>query len=479
MERNESLYLVIVMVGVAALCWSSNVFARQNILIGGVGAGYNYWDRTYDEEPPLEDVGDRREFSVWPEFELQSNGIHDSFSIHYTPVLKYDDLEGETDVDHYLDLLWDTELSRQWRLALTDAFLYTSDPTRFAAPFETGPAEEPTEPPASADLTSTGDLSTNLGRTRYWTNYLSLLTTYSYAADSAVEFGYNYRILRNDSSDDETLEYDEYDRHGVVGVWSHSYSPAWSTELGLAYSRGDFEDLGDDGLPLDLNEYRGDLELRYSRDVNSSFPLGYRVQKADYKNLRDDVWGHELTVGWDHAFDSRNHLIVGAGPSYSKTDELSGALDYNVIINYIRTYQHGTIEALVDKRYLSRHFSGISDTGLVDATDVRLDFNYFMSRNVSFDIFGLYRYEEILNPDGDFFTAALGGGDPALESDIDDVTYTRDAYSAGAAINYDFLKWFSASLSYVYYQQDGDVSSDSYEDHRIFLLLTFLTELWR
>jgi hypothetical protein len=249
--------------------------------------------------------------------------------------------------------------------------------------------------------------------------------------------------------------------------------------LGLGYYKGDFEDTGDDGLPLDLQEYRGNIELRYSREERSSFPLDYRYQKADYKNLRDDVWGHELTFSWDYAFDSRNHLIVGAGPSYAETDDLSGALDYNMIVDFLRRFQHGSIEALVEKRLLSRHFSGIGDTGLVDVTDVRLDFNYLVSPSLSLDFFGLYRYEEILNPEGEFFTAALGGGDPALESDIDDVTYTRDAYSAGASLSYDFWRRFTTSLSYVYYQQDGDVSSDSYEDHRIFLRLIFRTEFWR
>ncbi len=479
-KKGGLLYIVLVMTALMVMCWSGNTIARQNSLTGGIGAGYHYGERSYDNEEEIleDDLGDRRDYLLWPEFEFETSGIHDSLLLRYSPVVRYDDLESETDIDQYLDLNWLTQINRKWSFELTDQFVFSSDPTRYEGPFGTVAEEAPLEDPTD-ELIGADGLSQNLSTRRYWTNLLSMSTIYSYAAESNAEFGYEYRVLRNDSGGDELIEYDEYDRHGVTALWSHRYSPTWSSEFDLGYIKGDFDDPGVEELSQDLQEYLVDLELRYSKNMNNSFPIGYRFQSIDYEDLRDDAWGNELTFSWDYVLDSRNHFIVGAGPSYAKTDDLSGEFDYNVYANYIRSYQHGTVEALIAKSYLPRSFSGIGDTGLVDVTDVRVDINYEMSPNVTFDGFALYRYEEILNPDGEYYIAALGNGDPALESDIGDVTYTRDAYSVGAGINYTFWRWYTASAGYIFYKQDGDLSIDSYEDHRVLLTLTATTTLWR
>jgi hypothetical protein len=358
MLKKRSLQVLFVLVGVFLFYWTGSAAARQNIVIGGVGVGYNFWERSYDDEVSLldEDTGDRREFSVWPEFELQSRGIHDTLTLHYSPVLTYDDLISETDVDHYLTLGWIQQWTRQWSFELANAFAYSSDPTRSLTPFA---ADLEGEDAALGEISADEELSTNLGSRRYWSNNLELATVYSYAEQSNVELGYGYRVLRNDSGGDDAIVYDEYDRHGITSRWAHRYSPSWDSELGLRYYKGLYDEPGEEGLSQDLQEYRADIQIDYNKSVQTVFPVIYRYQRADYEDLRQDVWGQGNwpSVG-DYTIDSRRNIIIAAGPSYAKSEDLGGELGYNFYFNYTKAYQQGRVEGLINKRYMSRNFFG-------------------------------------------------------------------------------------------------------------------------
>lgn len=455
---------------------SPAVMARQNVLIGSVSAGFDFVERDYGI-PELDDVddGDAREYFIGPSFEFQSLGQHNSLFVNYNTQLVYDDIaaESDTDIDHYLDFDWQQQLSRQWSYQIIESFAYTNDPTVEEIGIVDGEVGN-IEPDPGDTLTR------NLGNQRYWTNNLRFLTDYTYAQESNYQFNYGYRILRDDSEDVvEEDEYDEYDRHSVGVEWTHRYSPSWRSLVDINYVRGLYEDLGDTGLSQDLDSYGVRLGADYVKSSSSFFPVIYNYMRTDYEDLRDDITGHELSFGWDYIMDSRNHLIVGAGPSYVETDTLDGELGFNFLFDYSRTYQRGSFTFLIEKRYLSREFTGGDDTGLTDTTDFRIGYVHQLSRDLNLDLYALYTIEEILNPDGDFFDAALGGGDPALEDDVGDITYTRDSYALGGTLSYNVLQWLVASFNYEYYDQEGDVVDDSYDEHRVSIQFTASTELWR
>jgi hypothetical protein len=490
MLNNKLLRIALILTGIGALFPVDQAAARQTIVIGALQLGYDYWERTYDKDDDEnlrvnEFEGDRREFTAGPEIELQSNGIHDTVSLRYAPILRYDDLYYATDVDHYLSLAVERYLAKDWTVSLADDYALTNDPTRYGAPFG-GTGVEGEQADQAPD-----EITQDLGRMRYWTNNLLLATEYTYAEDSDAGLGYAYRVLRNDSDEElGNIGYDEYDRHEFSGLLSRRFNPYWKTQLDLKYVKGLYEDndnaapvIDVAGAPLnssqDLQEYWADLQFDYDKGVNDSFPLLYRFRETQYEDLRQDISVHELSLGWDHAFDSRNLLRVSAGPSYVDAEELDEEWGYNAFLNFTRTYQHGNIGFLLDKRYAPRNFTGSGDTGLTDIIDVRIDARYQFSQALTATIFGLYRHEDIIDPQGEYYLSALGDSDPLSEQGVGDVTYTRESYSTGASLDYAFLRWFVATVRYVYYQQDGDLVQDSYDDHRVMLLVTARKELWR
>jgi len=503
---NGAFRIALILAGAMIVACPGPSAARQTLVIGSMGMGYDFWDRTYDSEGDAgltvdEDEGDRRDWRAWPEIEVQSLGIHDSLSLRYAPVLTYDELLSSTDVDHYLSLAGERSLRRDWAVSLANDFVLSSDPTRYSetffSPGRIAPAEGTEEPVQPAQVEPAPDeISQNIGRRRYWSNNLVLGTTYTYAQDSDVGFNYGFRVLRNESDEEEgiTEEYDEYDRHEFAGLWSYRFNPAWRSDLSLSYIKGLYDDVEAEVPPelidpeappeaffvsQDLEEYRVDAGLDYTRSVTDVFPFLYRFRGTQYEDVRRDIWAHELSAGWNHAFDVRTRLEIGAGPSYVETEDLDEEWGYNAYLGFTRAYQHGDISARVSKSYEPRNFTGSEDTGMTDMLEARLDLTYGFTPNLSATLFGLYRNEEILDPQGEYYLSALGGADPLAEESIGDYSYTRDSYSVGASVSYGFWRWFVATVRYAYYDQDGDLIEDSYNDHRIAFLISASKELWR
>jgi hypothetical protein len=497
MFRNRFLRAAFFLTWVAAVTLPGWTEARQAIVIGEMSIGYDHWERDYDDEPgiaPLDSkAGDRRDWLVWPKVEVQYNGIHDTLMFRYAPVLRYDDIDSTTEVDHYLTLGAERLLSRKWRVALQNLYALSNDPSRYNEPFfrigEQGEVPgETVADPGSGEQPSDG-ITQNLGRQRYWTNNLHLETSYAYAEEGNIDFGYSFRVLRND--DDKAGDsYDEYDRHEFFGGLSRRFTPSWRSELGLSYIKGVYDDGGINGSPVagapgflfvsqDLEEYRADVLLEYSRDARNDYPFIYRYREVDYEDFRQDIWVHELAAGWRHSFDSRTHFRMGAGPSYVDADNLDGEWGINGLVNFSRDYQHANFSSQLSKSFQPRSFTGTDDTGMTDIVEARADLTYRFSKNLSSVIFASYQYEDILNPQGVYFLSAVGESGTAVEQDVGDVSYDRDIYSVGAALDYTFLRWFTATLRYVYYSSDGEILRDSYDDHRITLQLSAGKELWR
>jgi hypothetical protein len=182
-----------------------------------------------------------------------------------------------------------------------------------------------------------------------------------------VGFGYGFRVLRNESDEEEvTAEYDEYDRHEFSGIWSYRFNPAWRTSLNLAYIKGLYDDL-EVQVPPDLIDPEAlPKTFSFPRTWRSTgrmsvlitpgapmtfFPFLYRFRGTEYEDVRRDIWAHEFSAGWDHAFDSRTRLAIGAGPSYAEAEDLDGEWGYNAYLNFTRAYQHADIQGRGQKGY--------------------------------------------------------------------------------------------------------------------------------
>ncbi len=473
--KNAPFLKCILILFVVSFILPCHANARQTIVNGSLSAGIDYVDRSYDDDfEDTGDNGDAEDLFIGPEIELVWRGIHDELFFRYAPTLVYDNINSETDIDHFLSTGWTWQATRQWLIEISNDFVFAEDPDRFGAPFEFEATEEDEEPPQLDEITR------NIGRSRFYTNALELATTYLYAAESDINVGYGYRILRDDSDGTEP-QYDEYDRHNVFGNLNHRFNAYWSSSVGLEYEMGLFEEDTDEGLSADLDEYRVSLGVTYTKDPRNSFPALYTFEGTQYEDDRADVRFHELTLGWDHEFDIRTSITMGAGPSYAESDDLDGELGFNGFIIYSKRYQHSNLTASVRNSYNSNNFTGSDDTGLTDTTSVSLDFTHQITNYLASSVFVEYTYERNVNPTGNFLDAALEGEDPESQQDIDDVEYVTEGYRAGASLDYSFWRDFLASLSYIFYKQEGDAEQigDSYTDHRVTLTISVARELWR
>ena len=486
--------------------------ARETIVNGTIGTGIDYWERTYDNdtEETDSDDGDKREIGIWPEIAITSLGIKDSLSFRYAPVFKYDDVTSSTDIDHYLTLSGERLVTRNWSFSLADNFVLSDDPyfsnENFAEGSQTGTedaeAEEATTTVTQEQQTTslTGNkLSKDAGRQRYWTNALSASTNYTFSETGSLGGGYTYSVLRNDSDGED---YDEYDKHAFFANIAYGFSQSWQTSLGVNYSRGLYEEDDDasliessisstvedetieqlDNLSDDLDEYGASLQVDYIQSTRDSIPFSYDFSGTKYdEELRQDSYAHNLSVGWDHAFDSRTRLAVGAGPSYADAEGVKGEWDYNFYLNFTRDYEHAAFALLLDKQYDTQNFTGSNDSGLKDTYNARATFNYQYTQNLSLDVYGLYSWESNYTPRGEYLVAAVEeDGLPQTEdASISDLTYEKNIYEAGAGLSYSFMRYFNTSLRYTYYVSDGELDSDQYSDHRLMFKLTASSDLWK
>ncbi len=485
-----------------SLAFATSVPARQTTVTGSVHTGLDYWERSYDEdteEKDNSDDGDKKEIGIGPDITIVSEGIRDSVSFRYAPLLKYDDTEDETDIEHYLSLAAERMLNRKWSVSVSDDYRLSDDPYFSATEFadissvstEDSNSDETSSDQNEADQTEpdtsrthTDELSKDGGRSRYWTNNLSLQTQYSFAESTSLNFGYTFAVLRNDSSDEDA--YDEYDRHTLSANLSYAFSRKWTTRLGGDYTRGLYDDVLDpedpEGLAMisdDLDSYGLDYRLAYEPSGTDLYPLDYNFVTTQYENEnRRDTFAHNMSMGWEHAFDQRTQMRVGGGPSYAEAEDLDGEWGYNAYFDLSRSYEHAQISLSLDKRYDTQNFTGSTDAGLKDAFTAQLRYTQQVTQSLDANVYGRYRWESNLDPQ-DEYLETVDENEVAVEDSTGDVVYDKNSYELGAGLNYAFLRYYSAGLKYAYYISDGDLSSDQYNDHRVMLTLTATKNLWR
>ena len=474
MKRNNCKILL--GIGLTALLTTGIAEARQTIVAGSIGAGFEYWDRSFDDESAVNQTsGDKRDFSLSPEIEIRSVGQHNLLAFRYAPAFVYDDLEGETDLDHYLDLSGEHFFNKNWRIDFSDAFVLSEDSNRSDQPFEPSGTEEQEDV-----VVEPSELTRNLGSTRFWKNDLKISTTYTYAEESDIGTGYNFGLLRNDDDNASVGDsYDEYDRHEVFVLWSYKINAQFSTAIDANYVLGLYDDSEITGLSGDLDEYGVGLAADYQRDFQNLFTAAYKFEASQYDDERQDVASHDLTLSWSHDFDSRTNVTIGGGPSYIDSEDLDGDLGYNGVITYRKAYQHANFFARAKKSFSSRNFTGSDDSGLTDVTEARVDFDYQLQKDLSTSLYASYIYEDIVNPRGEFLVSAIIDRGTAAQDSITDLSYTRESIKVGARLNYSFLRWYVFSIRYDFYTQDGDLAQDNYDDHRVAVQISASKELWK
>ncbi len=473
--------------------------------------------------------GDRKRYFISPRIRLASQGVSDLIEFTYAPTFNYDEVYSESEVDHDLNLLAEKNFTRNWLVRVSDSFFYGDDPyrdselrTAVIIPGQEIPVEDPVVG-AGQEGQEGEDLTESFGRRRFWRNTLTLDTDYTYRDDSIFGVTYNFGMLRNLTETDISAGgYTEYDRHEGIARLTYRFNRQWDSEVEARYIKGDFADpevfvvspgegeeepvvdpVGET-ISDDLEEYYARLRVDYDWSAHDVFFGEYRYGLTDYEvDLRADSKVHEISFGWDHDFTPQIRLTLSGGPTIVEEDNLpstssegdatvitpaesdstSTVTDYNFFGALSWAFLHSQLNLTAEKGYDYENFNGRRD-GLTDFWVARIDYTYQFSPAINCVLGGGYRWASRSQPPAIGTVVIIDDGETEggdIPSDIVEEAnfeYTEDTYDAGLTLNYSFLRWYTLSASYRYYDRRSGAEAD-YDEHRVFIALSASKELLR
>ena len=434
--------------------------AREQSLRVGVSSGFEWYDRSYDQESTESDAevtttedlarldDSYSRFRISPLLEVTSISARDEARFSYSPSYRYNVDTYEHDLDHNLEGSYSRQLSRNLGLRLTENYRYSDSATE-----------------------ESDTISDSNGRRVYWTNNFGARTEYSYWEDSDVFISYQLDNLRNV----DVLSgsgYEDYDRHTVAAGADHRFDSIWNLALNGSYVRGFFDQIDPvDELSQvvddDLREYHLTTTLEAGMIEHHPLSLEYRFYGVDYDDQdRNSSTIHDMTFSWTWQYDQDATIRLGAGPTYYETD--GGGHDWGYNSDLAITYRlaQGEIKWAGKRGYERQNFTGSDEKGLREFWESRLDFGYDLLENLRGSLFAGYRYEN-----REELASVTAGENGTLESLYQVVN--RKRISAGATLGYSFWEWYGVTLSYNYLNQDSEAQGDSYDEHRVSLMLSY------
>lgn len=475
----QSVYRLLLLAAMApclTIIVSVPVEARQTIATGSIATGFDVRDRTYEKASTNDE--DQQKIFISPTIMLSSKGAYDLLSLRYSPRLNYDFFDNENSIDHNLNLRAQRTLSSRWSLSLTDAYKYSDDSEGFTTS-TTG--DQPDDTDDSTDNDTSDELSRDQTGRKFWTNSAGIRSSYALFENTALNGGYTYSVLRNEQGDDGS-DYNEYDKHAFSTGIAHGFNAYWRSTLDLNYTRGLYKDrptgsTSTSSSSSDLQQYGVGAGVDYIQSAQDFFPLHYNLSETTYdESTRRGTLAHEVSLGWNHAFDPQTRLTVGAGPSFAETEGLDGQWGYNAHLTFSKKFQHVSYSLQLNKQFETNNFSGTDESGLTDTYNARANLSYQYDKDLGFNFFGRYTKESQIDPQGIYRDAVTG---VITETGTGDNTYDKDIYETGLGLRYAFGRWYSAGIKYSYYISDGQLESDQYNEHRVMLTLDMTRELFQ
>jgi hypothetical protein len=479
----------------ALIAFPTTLLARVNTMTTGLSTSYDFYDRS--SEPTATDPAatlptanttdtdedDYSRIAVSPLLIFVSDSQENHFELRAAPSIKYDLLGSQTDWDNDLFVSAIHSLNKSWQLNISNAYLrsdYQNTLLENAAATDTQNTQD-----------TTPELSSDLGRIRYWRNTLTAGSTYNYDQESKVAVGGDFIVLRNDES--ATDSYDDYDRYAFHLKNDHRFNDTWKTITNLSLVRGDYEPTNletpvaesetiapETSAAADTNNFSNDLTeyhflatLENHQFLHNTLLLNYNYIGAHYDEALIDTGEiHQSRLSWKREFSKRLNTTLGAGPSYEKTSGYDANWGGNGIaeVNYL--LQHGSFTFGVEKRYDVDNFSGTDERGIIDYWDTHLLLNYQLTEHVSINGRLAYRYEDRTD-------STISPDDPLTSEASTLATYHKDKISTGLGLRYEFLRYYSAGLNYTFTSQDSERIEDDYDDHRLLFTLAWKQEWLR
>jgi hypothetical protein len=376
----------------------------------------------------------------------KTGGLEVSYDPAYT---KYNDFHENDTWRHDARLHGWSDLSKRTHFEVWDSFLRTEDPL----------GEEDILALRDNNVVQEGDTTVRQGRRTYYKNTARTRLSYQFGENDSIYAGFLYGLLRNNNPQDE--DNDRYSPYLGLNYW---FGPKFGIESMANYTRGNFDrDSNFVGEPTDdFNNYAG--SIRFIRRTKTRFSAFAQYNQV-YRNYDGDVGDsndylvYAPSAGLTYMVEKGLNLRLGGGYFFVQVDGDSDeqGIFANSQIDKIWDFQRGNI-TLTALTGLDQNDFGAQNIGLERFGTVQGSALYKLTRRVSWDINGRYRYSD-----------AVGNAD---QNANDDTGKHVQRIRAGSGITIEPLKWMAIRLSYSYNKLISDEETDEYEEHRGFLKIT-------
>jgi hypothetical protein len=376
----------------------------------------------------------------------KTGGLEVSYDPAYT---KYVDFDENDTWRHDAKLHGWSDLGKRTRLDVWDTFLRTEDPLE----------EEEILALRDNDVTREGDPTVRKERKVFYRNTARTRLSYQFGQDDLFYAGFVYGLLRN--NDDQEEDNDRYSPSVGLNYW---FGPKFGFQSNAVYTRGQFDrDSRFVGDPTDdFNNYAGSVRFIRRTQTRFSAFVQYNQIYRDFDGDVDDSNDYLVyapSAGFTYMVEKGLNLRLGAGYFYLQIDEDDDeqGIFLNSQIDKIWAFQRGSI-TLTGLTGLDQSNFGAQNVGFEKFGAIQGSAEYNLTRTLSWDINGRYRYSDVIGN---------------TEQNPDDNTGKNvHRIRAGSGLTFNPLKWMAIRLSYSYNKLISDEETDEYEEHRGFLKIT-------
>ena len=383
-----------------------------------------------------------KEFIIIPsaDLELAITAPAKGLSLSYNPSYSfYNNFDENNTVRHGANLTAWTNLARNTRFELSDAFSKTEDPLEA----EDSPFYEEEGPTAGPDgIIPETDHTIRRGRQPYYTNTARASLTYQFGQTDSVSIAYEYSTLENE---DPTIE--DNKRHSPSITLEYWPNRQWGTETEVTYEKGEF-DTSDD-LTNTIASLR--LIRVISRHLETFIEYTHTITRYDGDSEDYNIYEPALGMTW--AIDEDSSISFSAG--YYVRDLADGdnetgwTLDGD--INKRWTFQRSSFSLTGSSGYDQSYF-GSENLGFSKFYQIAGSAGYEFTRHFRADLTGAYRHTD-------------------YEDLAEDRTDKEPSVTFG--LNYQLADWLFSRLSYSYQSVSSTLDEDEYEENRVMLMMTF------
>ena len=346
--------------------------------------------------------------------------------LNYSLRVRQNTETNDAEVEHMISLYLTRELRKEFSIELSDLF---------DTGFDT-----------LSQIARDQRLYKRKKRRRYYTNTARLSANYSYGDRRDVTMGYNNQYY--DSNGNYT---NEYMRHEFFATWEHKFGTHYGLAASAEYEKGDFKDSADtEGEAFDI----GIINYLTPHDTVS---LTYAYSNFTYREDRSDYTTQTLSFGWTREITERDVIHTDIGVSYWENDADDSDWTPRYETDYTRRFRRGSVTLNGSGGFGNMSYSG-DNAGLSKYWMVEISFNYELIERLQLIGSLNFRHDDFIQSVND---------------------HQEDRYLTKVGLDYTIWKRLSTGISYEYNIIDSTLPDDDFTDHRIFVFITAMKDLYR